>query len=43
MTLYNFQEKMVRNWLNIGKIGVIKNPRGSGKGKIKLVDSESSY
>ncbi len=31
MALYGYQEKLIREWLNIGKTGVIKSPRGLGK------------
>ena len=31
LTLYDFQCKMVNDWLNAGGIGVIKSPTGSGK------------
>lgn len=31
INLYDFQERMVHDWLNVGGIGVVKSPTGSGK------------
>ncbi len=31
INLYDFQQRMVQDWLNVGGIGVVKSPTGSGK------------
>lgn len=31
VNLYDFQERIIQNWLNAGSVGVLKSPTGSGK------------
>lgn len=31
INLYDFQERIIQNWLNVGSVGVLKSPTGSGK------------
>lgn len=31
INLYDFQERIIQNWLNAGSVGVLKSPTGSGK------------